>query len=379
MATPKSVDRIQELLALHEAKKKDLIGLGLSEEEKVAVRDSKKELKGLAQETLFLDRFEATMKKVLSMPRQDFSKYNPPKLKPNKEGRVLTAIWSDLHFGANLKKGEVITPYGPVEEARRMSKIVTEIADYKPQYRDHTTLRINLIGDIIEGNMHDPRFAQDHDVQIGAAFHILSQSIDFLAHQFASVEVECQVGNHGRRTERHKQRALQGKADSYEGGLYQTLRCYFAKYPNVKINFPRTPYSTYKVFGHHCFTSHGDTVMNPGNPNQEIKVAALNAKVDRWNSAPNMPKFSMFSVGHVHFPAVFRLPNGAWFITNGALIPPGNYGESNDHPSSSCGQWIIESTAEHVGGDMRFLVVDSGTDADKTLDNPIKRFTWQGE
>lgn len=327
----------------------------------------------LAREHLFLEQFQSVASKIFK------DKVVPSKYatKPHKgiKHRIANLLISDTHFHSMLDPREVPLQYGPLEEARRLSAIVVQAAEYKRQYREDTILFVHILGDIIQGQLHDMRDGAPLAEQFGAALYLLVQSISYLSAHFPQVVVRCTPGNHGRNTARHKERATNQKWDSIETQIYIALKIACASLPNVKIEVPYTPYYTFEAFGQRGFFTHGDTVINPGYPGRAINIAKVRAQINEINGKlETHQQYRLFAVGHVHVGSVTHLPNGAIFLSNGCLIPPDAYGLSIGSFDSACGQWIWESVDGHILGDHRFCVVDEHTDKDKSLDKVIKPF-----
>jgi hypothetical protein len=324
----------------------------------------------VARDTLFIQQVEEAAKVVFA------NKITPTGWSLKKSDapteRALNLILSDLHFHALLDDTEGPHNYGPIEEARRLAKIVLETAEYKVQYRKETELNLSIIGDIIQGQLHDPRDGAPLAMQVAAAAHLLVQAIAFLASQFPKVKVRCATGNHGRNPGRHKDRAVLQKHDSIETMLYVALKHGVAHIKNVTVDIPKTPYLTYKVFDKRIFGTHGDTVLNPGNPGQAIKVNALEQQINRINaSLPDAEEYSVFFCGHVHVGSLVHLPNGSTLITNGCLIPSDAFAVSIGLFEVTCGQTLFESVKGYAAGDYRFIYVDKATDKDASLDKII--------
>lgn len=304
----------------------------------------------------------------------------PPKLAPKKgkTQRILNVVLSDTHYGARLDAREVGRSYGPVEEARRTAAIVRQVAHYKRQYREDTELFVHLLGDIIQGSLHDPRDGAPLAEQIATTVRVLVQAIAFLSREFPKgVTVFCATGNHGRNKARHPERAVHQKWDSMETIIYVALKEALAQYTNVKFVIPLTPHYTWQAFDQRGFATHGDTVLNPGYPNKAIQVETVTKQINTINAQAGKTgqEYGLFVVGHVHTGSQTYLAGGSVLLTNGCLIPPDSYAISIGIFETACGQWIWESVPGHIVGDSRFVVVNEDTDNDESLDEIIKPFS----
>lgn len=288
--------------------------------------------------------------------------------------REVNICLSDLHIGAHLEEKDGFVRYTHVEEARRLAKVVKQVIEYKTQYRPETLLRVHLLGDIIQGKLHDAQSGDAQAEQIVAAMDILSQAIALFAKHYPKVIVDCVTGNHGRNKERHHQLAVQAKYDSHETAIYHALRIAASNLKNIEFDIPTKPYITFDSFGMKVFATHGDTVFEVGQMWNVISVNNLERQINRINaSQPNKEEYKLFFVGHIHMGSLVHLPNHVKLITNGALIPSDDYAQSIGMFENTCGQTLWESTPGHVVGDYRFIEVD-GADADASLDLLIKPF-----
>lgn len=300
-----------------------------------------------------------------------------PKSK-TKTSRILNLTLSDLHFGADVSKEETgVLDYQATQEARRLAHIVKETIDYKIEHRDETTLVVNILGDIIQGNLHDPRDAAPLAEQICRAVHLLIQAITQLSMKFKEVKVECQSGNHGRNKARHDQRAVNQKWDSNETVIYYAVAKACSALKNVKFNIPKTPYHFYSVFGQRILVTHGDTVLKPGYPGKAINIGNLSNQLNTMNSSlTDREEIKVAVVGHVHTCSTTYLANGGVMVTNGALIPVDEYAVNLGMLESNAGQLLFESVPGFAMGDSRFIRVGKEQDNNKELDLIIK--PWVG-
>jgi hypothetical protein len=184
---------------------------------------------------------------------------------------ALNVNLSDLHYGAALDGREVPLAYGHTEEARRTAAVALWIAHHRTlKDRQQMKLVLNIIGDIIQNQLHDPRDGDPLTEQFAASVHLLTQLIVFVsASGYQEVLVNFTPGNHGRNTARHQDRATNQKWDAIETMIYYAISKAVAHLPNVKVNLPYTPFVTYKVFEHNIFATHGDTVIKPGLPESD--------------------------------------------------------------------------------------------------------------
>lgn len=297
-----------------------------------------------------------------------------PKLKPYKYSkkkkiqRVVNLLQSDLHYGSDLKVDEVPIPYGTVEERRRTAALAREVIEYKPHYRDETKAIIHLAGDIIQGRLHDLADAAPVAEQVTRAIYLQGALIARVAEHYPEVEVYCTPGNHGRIKDRHRDRAVAQKWDSFENIIYEALRIKFLDVKNIKFHIPKTPFYEYSLFGMRGFITHGDTVLNPGYPGKAINVAKLENQVMKLKEARG--NYQLVGVGHVHVPSVIQLPSTT-LVTNGCLIPPDAYAVSIGFHNNVTAQQLWETVPGYMMGDHRMINVNTETDKDSSLDKLI--------
>lgn len=320
----------------------------------------------LAKNQLFIDEIERLFE---AHPFPKVQPYKPTK--KQKTQRILNLMLSDLHYGADLNEHETGHRYSPVEEARRTAAVVKQAADYKRHYRDETILYVHLMGDLIQGKLHDPEDAAPLTEQYYRAVWNLGQAVAFLSTQFKEVQVYCTPGNHGRRKDRHHDRPVNQKWDSIERMIYAALAAGMSGYKNVKIIAPLTPYYIFDAFGQKGFMTHGDTVLKPGYPGNSIDVGGVRKQINEINLKQ---KCNLYGVGHVHTASATRLPNGVVFLTNGCLLPSDEFAQSIGIMETACCQQLWESVPGFIFGDRRDAIVDENTDKDSSLDKIVKPF-----
>ena len=328
-----------------------------------------------AKSVVFLDEFEKIITKTF---KGKLPTGKTPSKSKGKVQRVVNLLLSDVHYGSNTDAREVKIAYGPVEEARRTARVCIEVANYKRQYRNETSLNLFLAGDMIDGCLHDEKAGAPVAEQCAAAMSILVQAVAYLAKEFPNgVNIHCATGNHGRRKERHHDRAVQQKFDSLETIIYTGIKLAFRDGKNVTVNIPYTPYIDCKVFNKRMFISHGDSVFKIGYPSSNINVKSIKDQVNAINAAEGRKnqEYDVFAFGHVHVGSMVHLPGGATLITNGALLNPDAFAESIGIFNSTAGQYLWESVQDHAVGDSRFIQVSEKDDKDRSLDAIIKPYT----
>lgn len=336
--------------------------------ERVQNTSNKKAVEYLAKQEFTYDRLEEVSKKFAS--RTWVPTYKGKKNKLTE--RALNLVLSDLHYGADLDPRLVPFQFGPQEESRRTAGVIAEVADYKRQYRAETELNVHLIGDIIQGKLHDVQSAAALTIQYDRAIHHLVHAIEFLATEFKQVTVRCSVGNHGRDAARHPDRAMQDKFDSHEFRIYRALYWALSKVPNVTVETPLRGYYLYEQFGQKGLMTHGDTIFKPGFPGSAIQTSSLEAQVNKFRlSAPEHYDVKLYGFGHVHTPMDVSLNDHVVLVTNGCLIPTDDYAQSISLFATPCSQQLWETVPGYMFGDHRLLRVGVDQDKDKTLDSVI--------
>jgi hypothetical protein len=329
-----------------------------------------------AREQLFIQQLGA----VVDRMKTRYVVAAPVKKKHGTAKLALSVNLSDLHYGAALDDREVPLAYGHVEEARRTAAVAKWVANHRTrEERGEMDLYLNLLGDIIQNQLHDPRDGKPLAEQVAAAIHLLAQFILYVSQAgYRSVTINCTPGNHGRNTARHRVRATNEKWDAIETHIYYALKkiVEYAGLPNTTFNMVYTPFYTYKVFGHSVFCTHGDTVIKPGYPNKAIEVESVRRQINEINGAlAPEDKHSVFVVGHVHVSSKVKLPNRVYFMSNGCLIPTDAYGVSLGFMETACCMTVFESTPEHPVGYHCEIDVGVENDKDKALDKIIQPFT----
>jgi hypothetical protein len=326
-----------------------------------------------SHEELHTRRFLSAVSEHLAGHRIEPVGYARKTLSDRPAKRKVIPLLSDLHFGSNLSPKDNPTPFGPVEESRRFDKVVHEIADYKPQYRNDTDLLLLLNGDLIEGflghdNTRDESPLVEQEIIL---LKYMEAAIGHLAAAYPRVTVHCQPGNHGRDKLLHPGRATSSKWKGIEWKLYKVLEMLCRSLPNVTFDVPYMAVSIIDVFGSKILVSHGDTEVPIKHPDSGASWNA--AQLAQINSSRRYGcEFIAAMFGHYH--AGRLIPGTIWRIHNAALVPPAGYARGMSGNDEKCGQWLIEGVKDHPIGDTRFLDVGPSEDHDQSLGKIIKPF-----
>lgn len=333
------------------------------------------------KEIFFKEEFLAVFKDVLKEnPIKLHQPVKPIKKTATKISRAVVAHFSDTHFGCNIDKQEMAgaNEFNWTVAARRTAFFMDQIVTYKPQYREQTELFILLNGDIIAGVIHDQEWAVDLlTTQFAGTLSIFGQAISYAAQHYGKVTVVCTPGNHGRAMHKtNKGRASVHKWDSYENMIYIALRAMLSeKHKNINFIIPESPYATFKVQGHMFLQTHGDTVINVGNPGKNLNMDSINEQINKVNSQllPGEQNFAAIVVGHVHVATVQLTDSGTMLLINGTLSGVDAFAQSIGIMSNNPTQTLFEVVPGHAVGDIRIIQLKEA-DKKAELDNIVKPF-----
>lgn len=297
----------------------------------------------------------------------------PPKLK--EISRITQTLWSDHHNGMYLCKKEFPWEYKGKQEARRIARLVEDVIEYKPQYRNSTPLVLHMAGDMYQGALHDPRDGAPLAAQKEAAFQYYFCALQALTAEYPRIDVYCTPGNHGRDQMRHPGRAVAQKWDSDEWLLYRTLAIAMRHYENISFHVPRAASYEFKVFNHKGRGTHGDTEIALGSPGKIIRVEQIRSRLNKWSLAHGRP-YDLVVAGHVHTGTHMQLPEGTVLVVNGCLPPFDYFSRTIDEPTVTACQAIWESTPKWMVGDLRFINFTRKDDESSRLDGLILPYDY---
>lgn len=327
------------------------------------------------------DEFLSVFKEVME---KNPLKMHPPVKPLKKTGqhikRSLVVHFSDTHFGCNIDQTEMdgINQFNWTIAARRMALMMDQVVTYKPQYREETELVMCINGDIIAGVIHDQEWAVDLlTKQFAGALNIFTQAISYAARHFGKVRVVCTPGNHGRAMHKsNRDRATVHKWDSYENMIYVALREVFkGKHANVEFTIPECPYAIIDIQGHKFLVTHGDTVINVGNPGKSLNMKSINEQINKINSQliKGDERLAAIMVGHVHVPTVQETEGGTMLLINGTLSGADPFAQSLGIFSKNATQTLFEVVKGYAVGDIRLIKLRDA-DSQEKLEEIIEPF-----
>lgn len=313
----------------------------------------------------------------------DIFENNPITIPPGKvqlkktkyKKRMLTLLWSDLHFGVDVDPREILkSEFNWTIASRRMAKLVQQAVQWKPEHREETTLQIVLNGDILHGIIHlSEANIKEITEQIWGATAILAKAIGFLSQHYGRVDVLCLPGNHDRATYRSTERAIAQRWNSHSHQVYLALKCWFRESGHVNFDVPMAGLGSYTAPGGHLvFVSHGDTEPSTSNVGKSFNVAKTTEALLKMNAGEVFDrKASVVLFGHWHQPSQFMLPDGTVCIVNGSLIGSESFAQNGiGFFNSMPAQIMFESVPEYPVGDFRIVQLRDA-DHDESLDKII--------
>jgi hypothetical protein len=290
-----------------------------------------------------------------------------PRMPETPSAFTASLVLSDLHFGSCFTEGTGTAPYGRTEESRRLASVIKQAL---VAGRGADKLVLHLLGDLIPNIIHD----SDGDTladQCCSVIHYIVQAIAVLSLDLPRVEVHCAVGNHDR-WPHQKDRIMRNKFDSLGSVIYYGIKKAVANLPNVEITLYKTPFYKIPIRGHQVLCTHGDTVLDPGNPGTAIQISSIEKQLARLTELTHDVK--LIAVGHVHVPSMTVLSNGATFVTNGTTMPTDQYANSLGYLSNNASQWLFKSTDKEVWSNATLLRVGQSDDQNQELDKVIRPY-----
>lgn len=299
--------------------------------------------------------------------------------------RSVVAIASDLHFGSNID-----TELGGRNEfnwtiaARRWGMFIQQIVSYKIEARgSHQELHILLLGDLIQGLIHDydSKKCDDQAKQISGLTKYLIEGINHLRRSFTKITVHCTAGNHDRMIHKQsKDRAMIDRDDSLVHPVFYFLSLYFNGKSNVEVSVPKTPYIDVTIQGHRLWGSHGDVLVNLPNPAKNLSTSKLEMQLNKINASERevgKQPYDIFCFGHIHQPCHLMTTVGDHVIVNGCLVGLDQFAFNAGCAFTSVPtQTIFEVSKEYGAADIRLVYVSKADDK-KEYESIVKPYNYE--
>lgn len=283
------IDRLETL-------KKEII------KEKVKLSDARREYKkNLSIEARYENLVDVLQREIQEL--DDLQLYhNAVNNNTNVNGALLI---SDIHYGNTTDN--VLNYYNTDIAKERIQELLNKTIYYCSSNRVQT-LYINLLGDLIAGNIHTSvRVEQEEDVisQIVHISEILANFISEISKYVKEVKVVCVQGNHGRVISNLKDNLNQ---ENYERLIYEYLKLRLPELSIVTNGFE--DWATYEIGKRKIFIEHGDKTKI-----EQIKQRAISL----LGYVPD----DIF-VGHYHRMEMID-DNNTDIIINGSILSTDSY------------------------------------------------------
>lgn len=316
----------------------------------------------VAREQIFID----DMRSVAALFKDRIAPVGYARHKSQDVSRSACLFLSDLHLGSQLSALDNPTPFGGLEESRRLESILRRYLAKSDGRKEAVLL---LGGDLIEGCLgHDQRDGLPLAEQQYVFWSYLSRFVGYVAAEYPKVRVVCQAGNHGRNKLRHHGRATSSKWDSFEWAMYRALEMMCSSLKNVTFDIPFRAVSLVNIQGSKLLFTHGDTEIKLGDPDTQAKSNQMHLLTLR-ESGEIEGHFDGACFGHYHKARyqVARVP----CLFNGALVPPNGYARTEGYLGECCGQWYFESERGSLFSSVEFFAVGKDQDSDSSLGDLI--------
>jgi hypothetical protein len=226
-------------------------------------------------------------------------------------------ICSDWHCEQRVDPATVsdLNEFNPTICNTRVETLFRKTVDFIKMYQQDTdidTLVLALLGDFINGNIHDELKESNYMLPIDAAIYaqnMIASGIEYiLANSNVNIKVPCHSGNHPRITKKVHHGTEKG--NSLESFIYFNLAQYFRNEPRVEFLIAEGYHSYITVYGRTIRFHHGHNLKFGGGIGG-LFVPAFKA-ISQWDKA-RPAELDVF--GHFH-----QVKDGGKFICNGSLV-----------------------------------------------------------
>lgn len=226
-------------------------------------------------------------------------------------------IWSDWHVEQRVESKTVsgLNHFSPDIATTRAQKLFRKTVDFTRMFQQDAeikTLVIGLLGDFINGNIHDELVETNYMAPVDAAIYAQNLIVSGIEYILENTElnlvVPCHSGNHPRITRKIHHASEAG--NSLEFYMYHNLRDYFRDEPRVEFRISDGYHSYINVYGRTVRLHHGHNVKFGGGIGG-LFIPAYKA-ISQWNKA-RPAELDVF--GHFH-----QTKDGGTFLCNGSLV-----------------------------------------------------------
>lgn len=245
----------------------------------------------------------------------------PVVIKAKKTGKraesTAFTIWSDWHVEQKVDPRTVsgLNEFSPEIAKDRVEKLARKTVDFIRMFQQDTdinTLVIALLGDFINGNIHEELIETNYMSPVNAAIYaqnLIVSAIEYiLEHTEVNLIIPCHSGNHPRITRKIHHGSEAG--NSLEFYLYHNLKDHFRSEPRVTMLIADGYHSYITVYDRTIRFHHGHNVKFGGGIGG-LFIPAYKA-ISQWNKA-RPAELDVF--GHFH-----QTKDGGNFRCNGSLV-----------------------------------------------------------
>lgn len=173
-----------------------------------------------------------------------------------------------------------------------------KIVNTRRKARDIKKLYINLLGDIITGEIHDELMRTNSFTRPTAVVniaHVISQVVQVLASHFDEVIVSGVAGNHGREDKKTSTKQLAER--NWDTAIYRLCAMMTDKLPNVTWNITKSYAMVVNVLGNRILLKHGDDVHGGTHPFYPL-IRDTAKEADKRRGTEH--EFDYIQQGHLH-------------------------------------------------------------------------------
>lgn len=205
----------------------------------------------------FLSTFNPV--KAPSIPRM------PDKLRETPQSDI--ANWSDFHWMETVDYDEMrgLNAYNFEMGKKRLQYLVDSMLNIR--FSHHAVipvkeLNLNILGDLVTGEIHDELLATNECSYIEASYiggSVLAQAIRELAAHYPSVKVRSVPGNHARKT---KQKGFKQRYVSWDQMMVHNARLMLRNQKNISWHIPKSFFTIADIEGFRHLLYHGDDIKS---------------------------------------------------------------------------------------------------------------------